>query len=242
MPLHGKHRHVQRHLNWRIALLFAFGASFFILGGVLSLEPQWALAIGFDSADVNLIFFCGSIPFTTAAFLQLFQAANTAVKPTPLSDDVKTVWLGWRPRELNWLSCALQFLGTLMFNINTFDAMYPWAASMQRIAVWAPDVAGSILFLVSALLAYADCVHALGAWRPRNLEWWICVANLVGCIAFMVSAVLAFVPVDGQTAEALSWSLLTTIIGAVGFLVGGLLLLSEPDKNLQSDASLISKQ
>ncbi|MEM6583872.1 MAG: hypothetical protein AAF699_21535, partial [Pseudomonadota bacterium] len=162
MPLHGKHRHVQRHLNWRIALLFAFGASLFIAGGVLSLTPQQALEIGFDSAAVSLVFFCGSIPFTAAAYLQLFQAAN-ATTTAAVSSDNEIAWFGWRPRELNWLSCALQFLGTLMFNINTFDAMYTWAGPAQDFAVWVPDVVGSTLFLASALLAYIDCVHAPGA-------------------------------------------------------------------------------
>ncbi|MEM1154071.1 MAG: hypothetical protein AAGI44_08010 [Pseudomonadota bacterium] len=242
MPLHGKHRHVRRHLNWRIALLFALGASLFIVGGILSLTPQQAVAIGFDSTAVNLVFFCGSIPFTAAAYLQLYQAANAAKSPAAASSDSEIVWVGWRPRELNWLSCALQFLGTLMFNVNTFDAMYTWSGSMQNFAVWVPDAVGSILFLTSALLAYIDCVRAPGAWRPRSLEWWICIANLVGCIAFMASALFAFVPAGGQTAEALNWSLVTTVFGAVGFLVGGLLLLSEPDESLRTNMSFASHE
>jgi hypothetical protein len=34
-------------------------------------------------------------------------------------------WFGWSPRDIGWLSCALQFIGTLLFNVNTFDAMLP---------------------------------------------------------------------------------------------------------------------
>ena len=76
MPLHGRHRYFQRHLNRRIGLLFAFGASLFMLGGILSLLPALAAHLSLEASSLNIIFFAGSIPFTTAAYLQLFQAAN----------------------------------------------------------------------------------------------------------------------------------------------------------------------
>ena len=46
MPLHGRHWHYRRPLNWWIGILFALGASLFALGGVLVLFPVLAAALG----------------------------------------------------------------------------------------------------------------------------------------------------------------------------------------------------
>jgi len=230
MPLHGRHRYFQRHLNRRIGLLFAFGASLFMLGGILSLLPALAARLSLEASSLNIIFFAGSIPFTTAAYLQLFQSANATPEgnrePSP---GASRAWFGWRPGDINWLSCALQFLGTLMFNINTYDAMLPqlnWA--QQNLAIWAPDMVGSALFLSSAYLCFVECWRSPGPWQPGKLVWWICIMNLLGCIAFMLSAVFALMPEAGQAEAALSISLLATIVGAGGFLSVGLLMLPEP--------------
>jgi hypothetical protein len=228
MPLHGRHRYFQRHLNRRIALLFAGGSSLFMLGGILSLEPALAARLSLEPASLNTIFFAGSIPFTAAAYLQLFQAANVTLEDTQQpSPGASRTWFGWRPGDINWLGCALQFLGTLMFNVNTYDAMLPqlnW--QQQNLAIWGPDMVGSALFLSSAYLAYVECWLSPGPWQPRKLVWWICIINLLGCIAFMLSAVLAFLPEAGQSHVALS--LRATVVGAAAFLSGGLLMLPEP--------------
>jgi hypothetical protein len=65
-----------QQLNWWIATVFAVGSLLFALASILSLAPSLAEALSLDSTQVNAIFFVGSIPFTIAAYLQLFQAAN----------------------------------------------------------------------------------------------------------------------------------------------------------------------
>ena len=65
-----------QQLNWWIGIIFAVGALLFALASVLSLWPNLAAAWSLDSTAINAIFFAGSIPFTIAAYLQLFQAAN----------------------------------------------------------------------------------------------------------------------------------------------------------------------
>ena len=58
--------------------------------------------------------------------------------------------------------------------------------------VWKPDALGSVCFLVSGYLAYAEvCGHPFWT-RNRTLEWKIAAVNLVGCIAFGISAVASF--------------------------------------------------
>ena len=64
-------------LNWWIGSIFALGSLLFAVGKCTELvtgavRAAWSL----DSTEINAIFFAGSIPFTIAAYLQLYQAAN----------------------------------------------------------------------------------------------------------------------------------------------------------------------
>ena len=221
-----------RRLHWPALLLnswigggFALGSLLFFIGSVLSLAPELARDLQLSAVEVNAVYFAGSIPFTVAAYLQLFQAANADVATTgPRS---RPELIGWHPREIGWLSSFLQFLGTLLFNVSTFAALGGGSWLWQDLAIWSPDVLGSILFLASGYLAFIETCHAFWGWRPRSLAWWIVYTNLLGCIAFMASAVFAFVPVAGTSALAVELSILLTAIGAVGFLAGSLLMLRE---------------
>jgi hypothetical protein len=215
-----------QNLNWWIGSVFALGATLFALGSVLVLVPDLAQAL---SVDANPVFFAGSIPFTAAAYMQLFQAAN-AGDPAALDPrhDKRISLIGWKPKEIGWLSCFLQFIGTLLFNANTFDAMIPGLGWWQEdLAVWVPNLVGSILFLASGYLAFGETCHAYWAWRPRSLAWWITFANLLGCIAFMLSAGFAFVPKVPFAFDAATLSVVFTLLGAIGFFVGSLLMLPE---------------
>jgi len=203
-------------LNWWIGSLFALGSSLFALGSVASLWPELAGALSLRPAGISALFFGGSLPFTTAAYLQLHQAT----KPR--------CWLGWWPRDVGWLSCALQFPGTLLFNVNTFDAMGPehsWVG--QDLAIWTPDLLGSILFLLSGYLAFLETCRAPWAWQPDSLPWWVTFTNLVGCSGFMIAALTSFVPPHSDSPAVVLVSLSFTLIGALGFLIGSLLMLAE---------------
>jgi hypothetical protein len=90
-----------------------------------------------------------------------------------------------------------------------------------------PDVLGSVAFLVASALAWAEAGHAWWSWRPRSIGWRIAAWNLLGSIAFGVSAVGAYVvPASGELLSSVLANL-GTFVGAVCFLVGGLLLLPE---------------
>jgi hypothetical protein len=228
MPLHGRHRLFQRHLNGFIASLFTCGSSLFLLAGILSLWPALAARWSLDSFAINLIFFAGSIPFTSAAYLQLFQSANAMpATGSKHSTPPKIAWFGWRPGDIGWLSCALQFAGTLLFNVNTFDALLPGLDWLQQdAAVWAPDMIGSALFLASGYLSLVECYRDRSARQSNGLAWWITLINLLGCVAFLVSAVLAFTAFTPDAA-LVAWSTMFTAVGAAAFLVGSLLMLPQ---------------
>ena len=222
-----------RDLNWWIGVIFALGALLFMLGSLFSLVPSLAKAWALDAAQVNVMFFAGSIPFTTAAYLQLFQSANAPELPHQVASRQPQhrrpmVIIGWRPGDIGWLSCALQFMGTLLFNLNTFDAMrtdIDWL--QQDLGIWVPDFVGSVLFLISGYLAFIETCHARFAWQPGNISWRITFANLLGCIAFMISAMFAFVLPGPAHPQAITISLGFTFVGAAGFLIASLLMLPE---------------
>ena len=93
--------------------------------------------------------------------------------------------------------------------------------------VWRPDAVRSVSFLVASALAWFEACHGWAAWRPRSWSWWITLANLIGSVAFGVSAVAGYInPDTGQLLNA-ERSNLGTFIGAVCFFAGALLLLPE---------------
>jgi len=216
-----------RQLNWWIGIVFAIGSLLFAFGSVLSLSPGFAKTWSLNARQINAIFFAGSIPFTTAGYLQLYQAANAGKFLVNESRVRRRAFFGWQPHEIGWLSCTLQLVGTVLFNVNTFDAMLPSLNWFQQdLLIWVPNIVGSILFLVSGYLAFIETCHAHWAWRPSSITWWVVFANLLGCIGFMISALFAISFATEHT-EAVTVSTAFTLIGAVGFLIGSLLMLPE---------------
>ena len=131
-----------RRNRW-IAWLFIVGSSLFALGAVC----LYAEAVGLRFC--GLTFFVGSLFFTSAAFLQYRE-------PLPRSRCVgkharrHSFWV-WAPRDLGWLSGAVQLAGTLWFNWSTANALRDnLGAALTDQRVWRPDTLGSIAFLVSS--------------------------------------------------------------------------------------------
>ncbi len=219
-----------RDLNWWIGLLFAVGSLLFILGSVQTLCPILAAAAVINPVHV---FFAGSLPFTLAACLQVHQASNSSDFPVgdtvgTQSKAVREKWLGCRLSELGWWSCLLQLLGTLCFNFSTYQALHPgpnWFS--EDIWVWLPNFVGSVLFLLSGYMAFAETCHGYWRFLPRNLSWWAVFWNFGGCISFMVSAFLAVLVSGTDSVFRLQASTWFTLLGAVEFFVGSMLLLPE---------------
>lgn len=216
-------------LNWWIGSVFSIGAALFGLGSLLVLLPGLARLPGLEGLDANAVFFAGSIPFTTAAYLQLWQAANAGEFTEQGRIELpKRAWFGWRPHDLGWQSCAFQFIGTILFNFNTFDAMLPGLGWIREdLFIWVPNFVGSVLFLISGYQAFLETCHRFWAWRPRSLPWWIVIWNLFGCLAFMASACLAwYLPIELPIPLG-NLATLFTLLGAIGFLGGSQLMLLE---------------
>lgn len=203
-------------VTWWIAALFMLGSALFAVGSGSAL-------IGRQTGGA--IFFLGSLFFTSAAYLQLFEVIN---EPDALTGTRPRTAL-WRsePRKIGWWATVVQLVGTLLFNVNTFEAMRSSSPIAEEELVWAPDALGSLCFLVASYLAYAEVCRSWAAWQPRNVSWWVAVINLVGSVAFGASAVASLVLLPSgdllNARAADSW----TFVGAICFLAGAYLLLPE---------------
>ena len=90
--------------------------------------------------------------------------------------------------------------------------------------MWAPNAEGSVAFLASATLAVAAITITVGAVELNSGDWQAAWVNMVGSIAFGVSAAGAFVRCSGVTANALLANV-GTFFGALCFLTAALLIL-----------------
>ena len=208
-----------RARGWWIAVLFAVGSLLFALGAV----PGYASAVGASWDAVT--FFTGSLFFTGAGFLTYREAVDAG--PQPPGTKRRRFFVYQRGR-IDWWSTAVQFAGTLFFNVSTGVAMVSdLSAQAAHRHVWRPDAFGSVAFLVASALAWCEACHGWADWRPRSLSWWITLLNLTGSVAFGVSAVAGYIsPSTGQLHNA-ELSNLGTFIGALCFLAGALLLMPE---------------
>lgn len=192
-----------------MGVLFAIGATCFALGAL----PGYVEAVGVDADGIT--FFVGSIFFTTAGYLQYRESGDGRA-------------FSWHPRRAEWVAATVQLAGTLFFNASTFHALeQSLTASEANDLVWRPDTFGSICFLVASSIAWWCVARRWWSWQPRALAWWISGLNLIGSIAFGVSAVASKVVAETDQVRNVTLMNLGTFIGALGFLIAAVLLLPE---------------
>jgi hypothetical protein len=207
--------------SWWIGVLFAIGAACFTVGPL----PGFVDLVG-PAADAA-VFFAGSIFFTTAAGLLCLETFNADRAPGGERRG-RFRFLVFEPQRIDWWSSVVQFVGTLFFNVTTFRAMSTALEdpSYDRL-VWAPDALGSICFLVSGYLACVEVCGGYACFARRGLEWWIAAVNFVGCIAFGISAITAYVVPSKGSELDLAAANGFTALGGICFLAGAVLLLPE---------------
>jgi YrhK-like protein len=204
-----------------MSVLFALGSLCFLAAAVAS---QWASS---PRPAIGVTFFLGSIFFTSASYLQYSEAVNVEHS---LVARKRRRWrpASWEPRRIDWLAASVQLVGTVFFNISTFAAMrHGLSTGQSNRRVWAPDALGSICFLLSSELAYAEVCHRWVCLRCRSLSWRIVALNLIGSIAFGAAAIASLLepssgePISARIANA------GTAVGGLYFLVGALALMPE---------------
>jgi YrhK-like protein len=208
--------------GWWMSVLFAIGSLCFT---VAAIAAQWASS---SRPAIGVTFFVGSLFFTSASYLQYSETVN--VERGPLRHSERRRWrpASWEPRRIDWLAAAIQLVGTVFFNLSTFAAMkHGLSTGQSNRRVWGPDALGSICFLVSSELAYAEVCHRWVGFELRSLSWRIVALNLLGSIAFGLAAVGSLLePASGEPISA-RISNGGTALGGLCFLIAALALIPE---------------
>ena len=179
----------------RIGVLFMIGSACFAIASLPAASDLSAKVVG-------VTYFVGSIFFTVAAFEQLRVARGVGSE----------VW-----------AAAIQFVGTLFFNVTTFTSMIERISEdKQDLLVWSPDAIGSVCFLVASVLAEIAVIHAVLLVRRSA------TLNLVGSIAFGISAIAAYVVPDTNELVNASLATSTTLVGAICFFWAARVLVKPP--------------
>lgn len=186
------------------SLLFAAGST-----------STYAALVG--SSTVAMTFFVGSIFFTSAAYMQLLSVMNAAGRPWRF-------W-AWEPQNRDWLASAIQLVGTVLFNLNTFDSLLDHLSLEEQIRfIWVPDLIGSICFLVASWLALKSLPPAVEERRMTSMLWWIAALNMLGSITFGLAAAGALFQLEGVMMGELIANQ-GTLVGAICFFFGAWLVL-----------------
>ena len=134
----------------------------------------------------------------------------------------------WEPGRIDWIASVVQLAGTFFFNASTFHTMSEnLSASQANRLVWAPDALGSIAFLVASGLAWAEVSHGWWSWRPRSSPGGSPPSTSP---APSPSASQPSHPRSSQSTDQVrnvTLMNLGTFLGALGFLIGAILLLPE---------------
>ena len=213
-------------LTWWIGVLFIIGSACFMVGSIMYLYFEES----FSSLTMNLVFFIGSLFFTSAAYGQYLEAINADI--TNEADLEKKerewIWFAWRAKNLGFLSSVSQLIGTLLFNINTFDGLLSHLTALQEdILIWVPNMIGSILFLTASFLAWLEVYKDTNVKAFTSVTWWIIWINILGSVFFQLSALKSYVNLESGELINGTLSLDYTLYGAACFLIGAYLLIVE---------------
>jgi hypothetical protein len=198
-----------RLLNAVAAIAFTIGGSLFALGATLA-ELGSA-----DPTAPACVYFAGGLFFNAGGYATVLQALNP-----PGGDGWR--WWAWEPDRVAWLSAALLFAGTIVFGVNLADSFIQGLTAKQaNRLIWAPDMIGCALFIVSGHLALSQICRRRVCWKPRRLDWWIAMLNQVGSYLFLISALASFT--NPQTSNVVNEAVANwgTFAGALCFAIGG---------------------
>lgn len=210
-----------RRVNWVAAVAFIFGGSLFAVGAAVA-----QLGSG-KATTAASIYFAGGLFFTTGAYASLLGAINAprgvGADGSPEAEPWR--WWSYEPQRIDWLATFVLFTGTLAFAVSLIHSFLEGLTTQQvNRLIWAPEMIGCMLFLISGHLAMTEVCHRFRpCMRRRDLGWSIVAINQVGSILFMASALAAFTrPATASevNVDIANWG---TLIGALCFAVGGVM-------------------
>jgi hypothetical protein len=200
-----------RRTNLVAAIAFTIGGSLFAIGA-------WVAQVGSGAATTAAcIYFAGGLFFNTGGYASVVLASN---KPGE-----SWRWWGYEPYDLAWLSAFVLFAGTIAFGISLLDSFLDGLTTQgENRLIWAPEVVGCILFLISGRIGLRDVGR-----RPRwDLGWGVVAINQLGSILFMISALAAFIRPETSSVVNIDVANWGTFTGALCFAIGGVMQAFDP--------------
>jgi hypothetical protein len=142
----------------------------------------------------------------------------------------------WAPHRASWWISVLFTIGSLCFVIAPFQI---YLDTVGARAVGVTFFVGSVFFTSAAALQWLEMVNteyesheAAGGsvrtfvWRPRGLDWWSCVIQLLGTLFFNATTFRGMtVTSDSSSYDHLVWQ--PDALGSICFLVSGYLAYVE---------------
>ena len=141
------------------------------------------------------------------------------------------------PRRTWWIS-GLFAVGSICFAVGALPAYLNWVSPRVDGLTF---FVGSILFTGAAYLSFLEAVNSPGSvaaepvhrrrfrvagWRPRSIDWWATVIQLIGTVYFNVMTLLALHDNWSVSEEnRLVWR--PDVIGSICFLVASYLAWAE---------------
>ncbi|MEW2162849.1 hypothetical protein AB0912_07585 [Streptomyces sp. NPDC007084] len=212
-----------RGLNTVAATAFTAGGALFALGAGVA-------EYGSHGTTGAWIYFVGGLFFNTGAYACLLQAVNAPRRDGASGTLTGRRWRWWsyEPGRIDWLSTFVLFAGTLVFGVNLLDSLLRGLSARQvdRL-VWAPDLVGCALFLISGHLAVVEVCHGRPRVLVHDLGWWIVAVNQLGSVLFLVSALAAYTrPATGSVVNV-GIANGATLAGALCFTAAGVIQFFE---------------
>ena len=209
----------------------ALAAIAFVVGGALF--TVGALLAGYSSASpdtVNVVFLVGGVFFSIGGYASVVLEVNSprTIGSDGSLEERRWRWWAYEPMRPGWSSAFVLFAGTLAFAVSLVDVFISNLDRKQdNHLVWAPEMIGCVLFLISGHLAIVEICNGRFRFIPRSLGWWIVSVNQFGSILFLISGIGAYLrPATGAeiSEQLVVWG---TALGAFCFSAAGVAQLFE---------------
>ncbi len=205
--------------GWWVAFPFSVGSVLFILGAVMP-------ALEFIPDSVTTVtFFLGSSLYLLGATAQVVGEFIRSRRARRLAggDRADTAPdTGLHRTAVALSGGVVQGVGAVLFQTNLTAAFaQDLTIAQQEVLLWAPDLVGSVLFLVSSSIFFR-LNRPIQGREEEGQDRTLALLNMVGSSFFILSALGAYVsPISGSEIYPFVANL-GTLIGAGFFLVSSI--------------------
>src|SRR6476659_545262 len=128
------------------------GISFFLGGGLFTLGAGLSQLDAASASTINWTFLIGGFFFSTGAYAALVQEINSprGIDKDGALTENRWRWWAYEPNRPGWVAAFTLFCGTLAFAVSLVDVFISGLGAQQiNRLIWAPEMVGCVLFLVS---------------------------------------------------------------------------------------------